>query len=128
MIPAESRINDSSILNALRNGNSYIVNYKMGNPLHFYAGICNDSGEGVIFGEEIELHEGLQFYFRLPKMAWVSLICDGNKISKKYDEKGSFPIHTSGAYRLEITKFGRGWIYTNHIFVKERLNHENSKN
>ncbi|MCD4819555.1 MAG: hypothetical protein K8S23_12775 [Candidatus Cloacimonetes bacterium] len=117
LLSASETPSQKSILKALRNGNSYIVNYKQGNPYNFYAGISDSKGKSAIFGEEIEYSENLKFYFRLPKIAKVVLIRSGKKIKTERDEKGYFDILGKGVYRLEITQLGRGWIYTNHIYV-----------
>ncbi|HPR17805.1 MAG TPA: PHP domain-containing protein [Candidatus Cloacimonadota bacterium] len=118
LIESPTPVNESSILKALKNGNSYIVNYKNGNPFDFYAGISN--GEiNAILGEDIKFREGLKFYFRLPAIARVSLYRDGIKLQSQTTEMGYFEIDSPGNYRLEITKWGRGWIYTNNIFVIE---------
>ena len=116
LINEKEEINEENILNAIKKGNSYIVNYKMGNPYNFYAGIKSEN-QNAIFGEEIEFSDDLKFYFRLPKNAKVKLFRNGIKSEKIYDEKGFFPITKKGNYRLEITRFGRGWIYTNNIYV-----------
>ncbi len=116
LIECSKLVNEESILVALKNGNSYIANYKNGNPYNFFAGISN-SEVNATFGEDIKLREGLKFYFRLPCIGKVTLFRNGKKIRSKRDEKGSFDITRTGNYRLEITRFGRGWIYTNNIYV-----------
>ncbi|RKX88450.1 MAG: hypothetical protein DRP58_00415 [Spirochaetes bacterium] len=110
-------LNEENLLAAMKNGNSYIVNYMTGNPFNFFAGISGKNGNNAILGEEITFSEDLKFYFRLPKIAKVSLFKDGKKVAYKRDEKGAFEINGKGNYRLEITRFGSGWIYTNNIFV-----------
>jgi hypothetical protein len=117
LIEKGKSIDKAGVLQALKQGNSYVVNYRMGDPFQFYAGMSGKNGKDVIFGEEITWEKGLRFYYRLPKIAKVTLIHNGKKIGMKRDEKGFFPIPTKGIYRLEITRFGRGWIYTNHIYV-----------
>ncbi len=117
LIEDGKEINNENILNALKNGNSYIVNYKWGRPYNFYGGIADESGNGVSFGEEISWSEGLRYYFHLPYMAKVKLIKDGKKIASDINDKGWFKIDEKGRYRLEITRFNFGWIYTNYIYV-----------
>ncbi len=118
LIPAGTPVNQDSIMAAIKGGNSYIANYKAGYPYNFYAGIHNEQSE-AIFGEEIPFSPGLKFYFRLPKTAKVKLHCNGKRLQKVYKEKGYFDITHPGNYRLEITKNGRGWIYTNMIYVTQ---------
>ncbi|MDN5354698.1 MAG: hypothetical protein PWQ09_1454 [Candidatus Cloacimonadota bacterium] len=116
-IPVEKKINQKSILEALKNGNSYIVNYKNGYPYKFFAGISNQK-KTAILGEEIEFSPDLKFYYYLPKIAKVKLRKNGQKVDQQRDEKGFFSINSPGNYRLEISNWGRGWIYTNNIYVK----------
>ena len=117
LLPEKTEINDQNILQALKKGNSYMVNYKRGTPYNFYAGISNSKEESAIFGEEIKFQENLKFYYNLPSMARTKLIKNGKKIKSRFDNKGAFEIKEKGNYRLEITRFGRGWIYTNNIYV-----------
>ena len=116
LIPVEDEINEQNILKTLKNGNSYIVNYKTGSPYNFYAGVSSGK-KSAIFGEEIEFDNKLKYYFRIPKISKVKLFRNGEKIASKYSDKGYFKITEKGNYRLEITRFGRGWIYTNNIYV-----------
>ncbi|MDP8200798.1 MAG: CehA/McbA family metallohydrolase [Candidatus Tenebribacter burtonii] len=117
LIPEEAQIDQQNILKALKNGNSYIVNYKVGNPYDFYAGIASSKDDSAIFGEELSFTENMYFYFRLPKIARVKLYRNGKKIASKLDEKGRFEIKQKGNYRLEIYRFGYGWIFTNNIYI-----------
>lgn len=117
LLDSNLEVNEPSILNALKKGNSYIVNNKVGNPYNFYAGIS--SQENAIFGEEIKLAKDMKFYYRLPEIAKVALFRNGHKLASQRHEMGFFQIVKAGNYRLEITRWGRGWIYTNNIFVVE---------
>lgn len=117
LIEADNEINPSSILQALKNGNSYIANYSVGNPFDFYAGISDEKGNGIIPGEEMSFSLGMKLYFKLPKIAVVRLIRNGEKIAQQNEDKGFFKINKPGRYRLEITKFLRGWIYTNNFYI-----------
>lgn len=110
-------INDQNILNALKKGNSYIVNYSLGKPWNFYAVISDQEGHSATFGEEIHLSPTLRFYFNLPIESTVVLYFNGKKTDIKKDKKGFFKVNEPGFYRLEISRFRYGWIYTNPIYV-----------
>ncbi|MDY6916241.1 MAG: hypothetical protein SVM86_08000 [Candidatus Cloacimonadota bacterium] len=116
-IPAEKEVNAQNILEALKKGNSYIINYKNGIPYNFFAGISNKKNSAIL-GEEIKFNKDLRFYYRLPKIAKVKLKKNGLKVDQQRDENGFFTINGPGNYRLEISNWGRGWIYTNNIYVK----------
>lgn len=116
LLPEGSNLDSSTVLNALRKGNSYIINYRCGAPIGFYAAVAGN-GESAICGEEIGFNPDLKFYYRLGRYGRVALYRNGVRIALKYDDKGYFSIKETGNYRLEITRFGRGWIYTNNIYV-----------
>jgi hypothetical protein len=116
LIPNDKDVTKENIINALANGNSYIVNYRCGIPYNFYAGISDKKNE-AIFGEEIKFNEDLKLYYRLPAICKVKLICNGEVVDSQKDDKGIFKIKSAGNYRLEIYKNWRGWIYTNNIYV-----------
>ena len=117
LLNPEEEQNSENILQALAAGRSYIVNYHRGVPYNFYAGIAANRTRGVSFGEEIELTEGMKYYFQLPSPARVKLYRNGVEQSRQWNQQGSFEINKKGNYRLEILKFNTGWIYTNNIYV-----------
>lgn len=118
LIPQKENIDNNDILNALKNGNSYIINYKVGHPIGFYAGISKTGYDSAIFGQEIDFTEGLKFYFHAPYL--VKAICykNGKPIGRINENKGEFAIPEKGNYRLKLRRFGKNWIYTNNIYVK----------
>lgn len=118
LINEGEKIDEKSILTALANGNSYIANYRMGYPYNFYAGISKENNAGVTFGEEIDYKDGLKLYYRLPKHSRIELLRNGTKVAEQNEKCGWFPIEETGNYRLEITRYGFGWIYTNNIYVR----------
>ncbi len=117
LIPLDKEVNKDSVKQALRNGNSYIVNYKSAYPEKFYGGITAKNGTSAIYGEKIEYSEGMVYYFMTKRITRVKLIKDGACINQKIDDKGKFEINGPGIYRLEIKRWGSGWIYTNPIYV-----------
>ncbi len=108
-----------NLYRALLRGNCYAIYEPVGAPFNFYAGIVDRDGNGAIYGEDIDLQPGLTLFFNLPMSAKVKLIHNGRKIAHWRDQRGSYPIKQPGFYRLEITRYGKGWIYTNPIYVNE---------
>ena len=107
-----------NIINALKKGNSYIVNYSLGVPWNFYAVISDKCKQEAIFGEFIEGNDKeLYFYFNLPMISDVYLIHNGKRLSKIHDKQGCFTIINKGIYRLEIYRYFYAWIFTNPIYV-----------
>ena len=118
LIPRENGVTNNSILQAMKKGNSYIINYKLGRPYDFYAGVTDSKNVKAIFGEEIEFNKDLKFYYKLPSICNVFLYRNGKLYKKDKEEKGYFNLDKPGAYRLEIEKYHFGWIYTNNIYIK----------
>lgn len=120
LIPMKDNINQQDILEALKNGNCYVVNQRLGVPYNFYAGICDEQGNGVTCGEDIDFTEGLKFYYNLPKSARIHLVYNGRTICKQTGKNGYFSIDAPGFYRLEILRYTLGWIYTNPIYANKK--------
>lgn len=110
-------INEEKVLLALKNGNSYIVNYKMGRPYNFFCGITDGKENQAICGETIKYKEDLFYYFNLPFDCRVKFYHNGRMLFSTYDNKAKIPIKKKGFYRIEVTRFNYGWIYTNNIYV-----------
>jgi hypothetical protein len=120
LIPYKQKPDQQDILTALKNGNCYVVNHRLGIPYNFYAGISDNQGNSAICGEDITLNENLYFYYNLPRSARIHLIFNGQEIAKLTGQRGKFRITEPGFYRLEILRFHLGWIYTNPIYVKKK--------
>jgi len=118
LIPSDQEISEENIIAALANGNSYIVNYRCGDPYNFYCGISDKANEAIM-GEEIDLSEDLKYYYRLPTICKVKLICNGKVVDSQREDKGIFQLKEPGNYRLEVYKNLKGWIYTNNIYVNK---------
>ncbi|MCD4650333.1 MAG: PHP domain-containing protein [Candidatus Cloacimonetes bacterium] len=116
LLPKDVLPTSQSVIDAMAKGNSYICNCHVGYPYNFYAGISGTSGEAVS-GEEVPFCENQYLYFLLSQNARIALMRDGKEIARKHAQRGKFLIPGPGYYRLQITRFGRGWIYTNHIHV-----------
>jgi len=117
LLPENVPFTEDNVLNALRKGHSYICNYAMGKPWTFYAAMDSGEGKSAIFGEEIILSTGMKFHFNLPLICDVHLYHNGKKIDSKHEKNGCFKINEPGFYRLEISRYRYGWIYTNPIYV-----------
>ncbi len=118
LVPYKENIEKEDILKALKNGNSYIINYKRGYPDNFYAGITDGKDKKAIFGQEIDFTKGLKLYFHSPYLVKAKCFRNGEKIAEHTDNKGVFEIKEKGNYRLEIERNFKKWIYTNNIYVK----------
>ncbi len=119
LIPMKQNPDQQDVLIALKNGNSYVVNQRLGAPSNFYTAICDDHGNSAICGEDIKFTDSLALYYNLPKNGRIHLIHNGKTVSKQSGIHGKFEITKPGFYRLEIQRYCLGWIYTNPIYVVE---------
>ncbi|MBC8525273.1 MAG: PHP domain-containing protein [Candidatus Cloacimonetes bacterium] len=110
---------EQQILNALKKGNSFIVNYNRGNPDNFSCYIYSKKTKNfAIPGEEIPLsEEQLILWVNLPQKNLIKIIYNGDIIHYEISASISIPISKSGFYRVEVYKGKYGWIYSNPIYV-----------
>ncbi len=109
------------ILDKLKAGNSYIVNYTQADPEMFYCGIDSEkSGSFALPGEEISLADKeLTLFVYVPQDCHVKIIENGTVVHTQYRNKVSYPINERGFYRVEIYLGHKAWIFTNPIYVIE---------
>lgn len=117
LLPEDMPFTEKNVLNALQKGHSYICNYLLGKPWNFYAAIDNGEGITAIFGDEIVLSSEMKFYYNLSMVSDVYLYYNGKRIDHHHQKNGFFKINEAGFYRLEISRYRYGWIYTNPIYV-----------
>lgn len=119
------------ILNALRDGQSYMSLDVLGNPKGFSAYISQ--GEQMIpLGSKVKLSAGMKVNVRLPSRPKGSfeivLFKDGQRFGTKGEVEASFEIKEPGVYRVIVRTFRNfmlpdgnrwiTWIYTNPFYVK----------
>jgi hypothetical protein len=108
-----------AIFTAIRNGQAFISNYRWGDATGFHCHLENANGS-VGIGEEL-IGSSALLIGSLPIAAEIRLISNGNlKAILPKQKKFEFRVEP-GVYRLEVWRDGRGWIFTNHLRLKEKL-------
>ncbi|MBN1294199.1 MAG: histidinol-phosphatase [Candidatus Latescibacteria bacterium] len=105
-----------SILDALRRARCFITNYRWGDA----RGFSFTAGEGkniYHMGDTIKGNSA-EFNVMLPQPGHIFLLRDGCVITKVYNDKLTFKATEPGAYRVEVKKKSRPWIYSNHIRLR----------
>lgn len=102
------------IFKAIKQCNIFISNYRRGDASEFYVDIVEE-GKVVGIGQEAVYEEGAVMNIRLPKPGEVIIIKDGATYCNFRGESGTIPVSGPGLYRVEVYRFRKGWIYTNHI-------------
>lgn len=86
-------------------------------------GFCFAAVEGrqvrAVMGAEVRLSPGLKLYAYLPRRGQVRLFRDGELAGEGMGQHAWFELSGPGAYRVEATRRGRAWIYSNPIYVIE---------
>ena len=65
----------------------------------------------------MELRPGLRGEVRLPGRAEVRVLRNGEVEWSRETQVLCFPVERDGAYRVEVYRDGRPWIFSNPIYV-----------
>lgn len=108
--PEEAR---NAILDALKEARCYITNYRWGNSRGFrFEAAAGTSWAGM--GDTIR-SETVEFSVKVPLPGTISLLRDGVVVKRVTGNTLVHPASETGAYRVEVRRKGRPWIYSNHI-------------
>ena len=118
--PASFEKDRDKVLNALRNGNSFIVNHYHGSGAGFrffaeYDGISYCVGEEIKYDPAKNKKIILRTY--LPEKARIKLIQNGKCIDELDGIDCIWDSDETGTYRIECWKEDKGWIFSNHIRI-----------
>lgn len=105
------------IYNALRDGKCFVANDYVADSrgFRFYA---EQSGKIYHMGETTTNSKNIVLHVLLPGTeSEIRLIRNGHLIELVKDISAEFEINKKGAYRIEVYKDGRAWIYSNHIRI-----------
>lgn len=111
------------VVEALRAGRAYVANWERGDPTGFRFLACTASG-CLEMGEEAP-HPGapgsVHFSVALRREkphGVIRLLRDGQVVAETADSDLQAPDQGPGVYRVEVTRGGRGWIYSNPIYLR----------
>ncbi len=127
LIPRDTSLEESSLLDALRSGRSFLAFDLFGDPTGFR--FTADNGAGVhTMGEEIQLPPGaaVRLAARSPVKCRTVFFRDGQVLAEVKDSASAeFNATGKGVYRVEIyldqlgsLLDGKPWIISNPIFVR----------
>jgi hypothetical protein len=115
--PALQKKYEKAIIEALREGRSFVANYYHGDAtgFRFFAesnGEVFDMGDTIPFGNQVNLR-----VLTPVQLGQMKLIYNGRVIDETIGSDIEFVVSEKGVYRVEIYKDGKGWIYSNHIRI-----------
>jgi len=108
---------ETKILNAIKNGNSFISNLKRGNAEGFQFWAQSENGVAQI-GEKLVVDKAVLNAY-LPEKGFCKVVRNGEIFHIEHTNKLELEI-PPGIYRLEVERKNRGWIYTNHINLESK--------
>lgn len=113
----------NDIVNALRNGHSFIANhyYGDGKGFRFYAEYCDEilnMGSDFVLDKQKCKTVVLKTY--LPKASKIRLIKDGECVDEYTGMDSIWDVTEPGNYRVECWKEDKAWIFSNYIRILKK--------
>lgn len=112
-------ISKEALYEALTKGHLFVAHDLVADAKGFvFLASRRGSVEGVL-GDQVKAQPDLRLYVYLPSRGTVIFLKDGEKIAEAEGQHGWLESVTPGVYRVEATREGRPWIYSNPIYVIE---------
>lgn len=115
----EEDLTTEAIYEALERGHLFVAHDLVAEAKGFvFLAVAGGRVEGIM-GDSVQGREGLRLYAHLPSAGAMVLFKDGREVARAQGQHGWFEASAAGVYRLEATRKGRPWIYSNPIYVIE---------
>ncbi|MBD3343717.1 MAG: PHP domain-containing protein [Chitinivibrionales bacterium] len=115
--PYPARNDDTTkkmIIGALKNGHSYVSNYRRGDARGSRFFVHYDDGSFYCPGIQPEIPgRPVSFEASVPEKAEIRLLRNGEVCAFHKGRRANFPVSEKGVYRIEVRKKNYAWIYTN---------------
>ncbi len=107
------------ILDALRKGQSYVVNVYHGHPSGFRCTLDLGAKQWPM-GSTLPWKEvqGACLSVTSPREALIRVLRDGELVSEREGQTHAVPVDQPGAWRAEVRVEGNAWIFTNHFRIR----------
>jgi hypothetical protein len=102
-----------SILNSLKNGHSFISNFRRGDASGSSFTLITKSGKEYPPGNFVYDSTPAALHVSIPKTAEIRLILNNKTMQTVSTANASFVIKSPGVYRVEVYKKDAVWIYSN---------------
>jgi hypothetical protein len=106
------------VLGALKAARCFITNFRWGDPRGFRFE-AEAGGSRFSMGDTIHARNA-EFQVWTPHPGVITLLRDGTPVAKEKGRRLSCHSEETGAYRVEVRRAGRPWIYSNHIRLLRR--------
>ena len=118
LIPTGTPLSEESLYEALRRGHDYFSIDLIADASGFVFMAENSREVLGIMGDDVSLASNLRLTAVLPDLAELTLFKDGRSVATTTTTLWHVPVSEPGMYRLEASRQGKPWIYSNPIYVK----------
>ncbi len=116
--PEEILKTEKKILAALREGRCFVSNDYHGDAKGFRFFVKDISFNTWMQGSTVKLQNNMQFVVYTPGgPCTVRLIRNGELAGTSNSDESVFELTEEGVYRVEVYKYSKAWIFSNHIRV-----------
>ena len=115
-------LTDHAVYEALRKGHVYL-SIELEEEAKGFSFMA-ENGHAVlgIMGDEVVLEPDLRLTILLPAEGQLTLFGDGQPLATTTGTRWQIPVKAPGTYRLEVTRHGKPWIFSNPIYVRPAPN------
>jgi hypothetical protein len=118
VLSAAAPLTPEAVYEALRRGRAYFATELEARADGFTFVAAEGERLLGVMGDEVPWREGLVLRAWLPGAARLVLLRDGKEFASITAQVWEVLINEPGAYRLEASRFGRPWIWSNPIYVR----------
>lgn len=118
LVPMNTAFDKDAVYDALRNGHAYLSIELLAEAKGFTFMADRDGQVVGIMGDEVALEPGLRLTAAVPMPGHMILFRDGQPVATTAETLWHFDVTEPGAYRLEVVRQGKPWIYSNPIYVR----------
>lgn len=108
----------TAIFESLRTGKTFFANHYLGDAKGFRF-LCVSGGNEYLSGAELQMSHPAALYIKIPGSvkSKTRIIRNGVVVFETEEFEAEFAVTEPGAYRTEVVRGNRGWIFSNHIRI-----------
>jgi len=117
LIPGE--FTPEAAYQALAQGHLFVAHDLVADPAGFaFLAVRQGAVQGIM-GDRVTFEKGLELYGYLPAPGEMVLLRDGQQVGLWQGQEAKYAVAHPGVYRLEASRKGKPWLYSNPIYVVE---------
>lgn len=117
LIPGE--LTQEALYQAIAQGHLFMAHDIVADATGFQFVAVQDAVVKAVMGDQVKRQTGLKLEAYLPSPGKILLLKDGKPLKETQGQHLQLDVENAGIYRVEATKKGRPWIYSNPIYVIE---------